>query len=67
MEIHRNILESLCRICGKKIVINRDYVKSKRCEYYADVLREFYGILNQEEDKEVRQDRNISNFICQHV
>ena len=53
MEAHVERLKRLCRVCGQKIVVNRGYVNPKSCEEYVVVLRHYYGILYENENKEV--------------
>ena len=54
MEQHLKLLEKTCRKCKGIIVLKRGYVTAKHCHEYADLLKDGYGILPNE-DKEVSQ------------
>lgn len=52
MDVHKEKLSTLCRLCAIKIVPKRGYVTPKPCSAYKDVLQTVYGIL-PDEDVEV--------------
>jgi len=43
-------LKYLCRLCGKKIVVNKSYVNPKHCNDYLNIIQKQYGILFAPED-----------------
>ena len=53
MERHLELLSKLCRICGKLVESVRGYFNPKTKFEYETELRDCYGILVHEEDKEV--------------
>ena len=53
MEKHLKLLDRTSRLCKNTIVLKRGYVKPKTCYDYADILRNFFGVLITEEDRTV--------------
>ena len=49
MEKHLNELNKLCRLCGDFIEIKAGYRTAKNVSDYQNALKDFYGILPNEE------------------
>ena len=60
MEKHLKLLDHTCCLCKNTIVLKRGYVTPKTCYDYADVLKNFFGVLITEEDRTVSY--TIINF-----
>ena len=53
MEKHLKLLDRTCRLCKNTIVLKGGYVTPKTCYDYADILRNFFGVLTTVEDRTI--------------
>lgn len=65
MELHKEILKKLCRVCAEKIKLTKSYVNAKTCDDYKNTLNLCYGIILPEDDEVFFF--NFIFFICRSM